>query len=600
VKKTIPLFALALAVFVVYLPALGNGWVWDDTALILRDPFIRSWRLIPEGFQHFLFTDATASDFYRPIQRLTYTLEYWAFVVRPAPYHLTNVVCHIAAAIALFLCANELLRRFRVEDRLRNTVAFVAALAWAIHPIHNAAVAYVSGRADPLAATFGFLGLHFALKSDEAAGRKIWFYTTAAAALFVCSALSKEMGLIYPALWGAVLLIEKNWRAWLRWSAAGLCVAVIYLSLRLPAEHIPAPRIHSPPPPLVRPIIISRAFVEYAGLLVLPLKLQVERDVETHPTGANPDTATRAAWLELETLAGVALIAAAVYWALRVRKYDRAVFTLLMLAAIAYLPVSGIFALNAAMAEHWIYLPSAFLLLAAALALARHAATRQFVRTAIFVVLPVWLLFLGMRTFIRAFDWKDQRTFFERTIASGGDSARMLIDLAGVEINDGKLDAAKKHLTEALRKEPNHPFALLSLASVALRQQDYKAAHEILDRAAKIPLVEPQAHELRAILANKERGEVDLLRMRLASRTGPPNWEIEKRYVRLLAESNMLPAAIKELQSTLKTEWYRAESWQLMGELWEKAGNKAAAVVAFANANDYDVHLAQRPKILAR
>ena len=56
-----------------YAPAVRNGFVWDDTALILRDPLIRSWRLIPEGFQHFLFTDATASDFYRPIQRLTYT-----------------------------------------------------------------------------------------------------------------------------------------------------------------------------------------------------------------------------------------------------------------------------------------------------------------------------------------------------------------------------------------------------------------------------------------------------------------------------------------------------------------------------------------------
>ena len=44
-------------------------------------------------------------------------------------------------------------------------------------------------------------------------------------------------------------------------------------------------------------------------------------------------------------------------------------------------------------------------------------------RTAIFVV---WLLFLGARTFVRTFDWKDQRTFVERTIANGGDSARML------------------------------------------------------------------------------------------------------------------------------------------------------------------------------
>ena len=57
---------LLLTVAAVYAPAALNGFVWDDTALVLRDPLIRSWRLIPEGFNHFLFVDATASDFYRP------------------------------------------------------------------------------------------------------------------------------------------------------------------------------------------------------------------------------------------------------------------------------------------------------------------------------------------------------------------------------------------------------------------------------------------------------------------------------------------------------------------------------------------------------
>jgi hypothetical protein len=109
-------------VFAAYAPALRDGFVWDDTALILLDPFIRSWRLIPEGFQHFLFTDATASDFYRPIQRLTYTLDYAAFAFRPAGYHLTSIACHLAAALALWLLAAEILDLFGVEERKRRCV----------------------------------------------------------------------------------------------------------------------------------------------------------------------------------------------------------------------------------------------------------------------------------------------------------------------------------------------------------------------------------------------------------------------------------------------------------------------------------------------
>ena len=58
VKNSCRCFFWLSLVFAVYAPSLRNGFVWDDTALILRDPLIRSWRLIPEGFQHFLFTDA--------------------------------------------------------------------------------------------------------------------------------------------------------------------------------------------------------------------------------------------------------------------------------------------------------------------------------------------------------------------------------------------------------------------------------------------------------------------------------------------------------------------------------------------------------------
>src|SRR5437588_12112404 len=89
---------LVVLIFAAHAPALRARFVWDDTALVLRDPLIRSWRLIPEGFQHFLFVDATPSNFYRPIQRLTYTLEYWAFAFRLAYYHLSSIFHNVVTS----------------------------------------------------------------------------------------------------------------------------------------------------------------------------------------------------------------------------------------------------------------------------------------------------------------------------------------------------------------------------------------------------------------------------------------------------------------------------------------------------------------------
>jgi tetratricopeptide (TPR) repeat protein len=458
--------------------------------------------------------------------------------------------------------------------------------------MHTAAVVYVSGRADPLAAAFGFLGLYTGTRSLQTNGAKRWFLVFATGALFLLSALSKETGIVFLLLWCAILLLKKKWTEFLPATVVTLFVVVIYLSLRLPAEHVPAPTLRTPAPLLVRPIVAARAFAEYAGLILLPINLHMDRDVETHPEGGGAASANIAAWRELQTLLGILLAAAAAYWLMRSRKQDPAIFSCLVLAAIAYLPVSGIFALNATIAEHWIYLPTAFLFLGAGLAISRLPISNLVVGS----VLAIWLIFLGARTWIRTLDWKDQRTFLERTIASGGDSVRMLINLAGLELNEGQLDAAKKHLALALRQEPDQPLAILNLASVALRQNEFTAARALLDRATKMRLIEAKAYELLAVLEYKENGKIDLPRFQLAARTGPPNWAIEKRYVEALDQSGATLAAIAELKSCLTTQWYRAESWQLLSDLLTKAGHPADAAVAKARAEEYDVRLGEHPR----
>ncbi|HVF70215.1 MAG TPA: tetratricopeptide repeat protein [Chthoniobacterales bacterium] len=592
-KKFLPVLLLAALIFASYAPALRNGFVWDDTALILRDPLIRSWQLIPEAFQHFLFLDATPSDFYRPIQRLTYVADYAAYIFKPAGYHFTSILCHIAASLALWLFATELLRAFNFEERKRRWLVLGATLLWAVHPLHTAAVAYISGRADPLAALFGFLGLYFAVRPVAATRAYRWLGLLAIGVFFFLSVLSKESGATFPLLWLALLILRRAWKQILPAVAVIAFVLVSYLSLRLPAEHYPAPRLRPPAPLLVRPIIVARAFAEYTGLIVFPVRLHMDRDVESDPSGPSEASVTGAAWRELQTVLGLVLMAGAIYLLIRSRRRDPAVFACLVLAAIAYVPISGAVPLNANIAEHWLYLPTAFLFLGFAIAVSRlRLPGVVWVTAAAFCV-----VLLAARTFLYTLDWKNQRTFLERTIAAGGNSPRMLINLASQELHDGQLDSAKKHLEEALQKEPNQPFAVINLAVVAIRQEQYATAREILNRAKDLPVVDAQAFELMAILEIKEHDRVDVTRFRLASRTGPPNWRLERRYIEVLDQTGNTPAAIKELAGCLHTQWYRAESWQLLSRLFTKTGATREALEALEQARDYDVHLDEHPEV---
>ncbi len=597
-KRWFATLLILLCAVVAYLPALENGFVWDDTALILRDPLIRSWRLIPEGFNHFLFVDATASDFYRPIQRLTYTLEYAFFAFHPLPYHVASVLLHAGAAVALFFFGEELLALCGLPAPGRRWTALAAALVWAVHPIQSAAVVYVSGRADILAALFGFLGCYVLLRSAAPRSRNSSILLHGLAGiLLLLAALSKESGLIFCAI--AILL--EAWAAGrkgiVRSTAIVLVVIAAYLSLRGSAEHNPVPHLATAPAAATRPITMARAVAEYTGLILFPLNLHMERDVNARPHPDTPDAATTAfAWRELQTLLGLVLVAGFVAWAWHARRRSPAVFRLLVLSAISYVPVSGIVPLNATVAEHWLYLPAAFLFGAAALEfqsfLSRLTGT-QLLRDTATISLAAWIAFLGVRTAFRTFDWKDQRTFIERTIADGGDSARMWINLGGLELSEGHLDRAKSALDKALALEPDQPFAVMNLAVVALRQKDFKTARELGQRAINMPAVEAQAREFSAVLDFQEKGISNPIRMRLASRTGAPNWEIEKRYVRLLDESGATDSAILELQGCLRHEWYRAESWDLLGQLLQKRGKNREASWADEKAFAYDVHLDQ-------
>ncbi len=586
---------LLVAALVSYAPALRDGFVWDDQALILRDPLIRSWRLISDGFEHFLFTDAAASDFYRPLQRLSYTVDYAAFFLNPAGYHLVSILWHAAAAVALYFFAAEFLALCNWAPARRNRLSLLVALVWLWHPVQSAAVIYIAGRADPLSATFGFLALFLALRMRHAKGNQRWAFGLGAGFCFLGSALSKEMGLIFLLVWLVIVLAQRPRPVF--FATAGILAGVLiaYLSLRLSAEHPPAPK----PPPLpllVRPIIIARAVAEYAGLLVFPLRLQMERDVASHPFGFENASLNAASWRELQTLAGLLLIGAFAFALWRTRGRPP-IFLPLLLALVAYLPVSGLIPLNATVAEHWLYLPSAFLFLAAAVALDSSVFLRSRI---VLVCLAIWLLALPARTFARTFDWKDQRTFLTRTIAAGGDSARMWINLGGLELGEGHLEAARKAIDRALEKEPDNPLARLNLAAVLIKQRDFAGARTLLKKIKDPPELWARAEESLAVLENRETGEVNLPQLRLAARLGPPSWAIEQRYIRALADLGYPDRAILELKTCLVAAPYRGESWQMMSELLQKIGRPNEAAIALTEAEARDVHLHDRVSLPLR
>ena len=570
------LFIIVATLFV-YWPAQRNGFVWDDTALVQRDPLIRSWRLIPEGFRHFLFIDATASNFYRPLQRLSFTLDYALWDRSAGGWHLTSIYLHIAAAIALFSLAEKLLAN-------RGWACAIAVL-WAIHPLHTSAVTYIAGRADPLQAFFGFAGLTLALASLDG-GRKARLASAAAVVCFLCALLSKEAGVSTLLVWFAILAWRRVPRAvWGKWIALGAAVVAIYCALRFTAESTPPPK-QDVPPLSVRPILAARAVAEYAGLILAPVNLRMERDVSSGigPFSERPANAGRREW---QTLLGMAIIAGGVvWWRLSRRRAPNAALALIA-GLIAYLPVSNLFALNASVAEHWLYVPLAFLLIAIAASIPEN---RKVVALAI---MTAWAAWLGVRTWQRQPDWKDQRTFLTRNIASGGDSARMRVNLGQIESAEGHDDLALEEMRKALMLAPDQPFAQFGAATVLARLNQLDAAEPLLAKAETHPVLATECRILRASITRARTGADITPMLRDAAMIAPTHWPVRRRYIAELDRTNRRADAIRELRAFLERQSFRAESWAMLGDLLVNERDYPRAMAAFTEATLLDVHDAE-------
>ncbi len=150
-KNRYPFWALALLLITIvsllYSVSLGHNFYFDEENIILKNPTIRSFKLIPEIFKHGYFYfhgqgAANWNEYYRPFTSITYTVDYFFWGVNPMGYNLTNLFFHLLLCVLFFRFLEKLL-----DHRL---AAFLAALLYSVHTIHTEAVTYTASRGDTL------------------------------------------------------------------------------------------------------------------------------------------------------------------------------------------------------------------------------------------------------------------------------------------------------------------------------------------------------------------------------------------------------------------------------------------------------------------
>ena len=461
----LPLFVLAAVCFGAYANTLHNGFVYDDNAIVAMNPLVKSLGNLPTIFTTNYWGARNAdSGLYRPVTVASFCIDHALWGLNASAFHAVNILWHALAAILAYLFL------FRVLGRRR--VAFLAALVFAIHPLHVEAVSGIVGRAEILSTCFA-LGAALSHLRYRAGGRAR--FLALAATLYFFALLSKETAILLPLLLialdagltlpGAAGPYSRGQPRWLRaYLAYGVAVAAVFAVrfLVLGPHQLTGPAAVSVMdnplyelPPLLRLAGAFYVLVRYLLLMVFPLRLSPDYSYDQIPaiTGITDPRG----WLALAAF-GLFL-----WLFIRFTRRHDALFLALCLFWVPFFPVSNVLVpIGTIMAERLAYLPLLGFALALALALdTALAGSRR--RPAALVAAVLILAALTARTATRNRDWRDDPTLFSAALEVVPRSSRVRLFLGRHCITAGEYEKGIDHLTRSLEIFPGNPEAMAEI-----------------------------------------------------------------------------------------------------------------------------------------
>lgn len=263
-----------------YANSFWGAFVFDDAREIAENPAIR--QLLPPWEAMFGGNRLPA----RPLPYLAFAVDRAVWGPAPFGFHVTNLLIHVVAALALFDLVRTTLSGPVLRDRWgRRALPLAAAIAaiWAVHPLQTQSVTYVYQRIESLAGMFSFISLACFARAVTAGRPRGWLLASTAAAAGAMA--SKESTAVLP-----FTILAYDWffaprsgagagfRDWVRGVIArGWYFAALFACWGLVAGTLAAQRgkyqelAETKHPPLAYALTQPEVILHYLALVVRPV-----------------------------------------------------------------------------------------------------------------------------------------------------------------------------------------------------------------------------------------------------------------------------------------------------------------------------------------
>ena len=558
----------------VYANALKGDFIWDDNILVVDNIEIKNL----DNLNYVLTGNLGGEEFhrvhssFRPLQTITYMLDYAVWELNALGYHLTNIILHLLVSLTVY----GLIITIFANQRL----AFLTALLYVVHPVHTEAVTYISGRADPLSTLFLLLAFTFYVKGTE----HRWRYIIPLIMSFILALGARESALILIGLVIIYHLILKRKIIWVPLLTV-LAVSGTYIVLRVTEtlgqmglkETASASLLDRIPGFMV-------ALTGYAKMLIFPFHLRMEYGRPVFP------------WSNPLTIIGLCLLGFLIFIALRTRKQNVIISFGILWFIATILPVSNTLVIvNAFMAEHWLYLPSIGLFLILGLGLTKLYENEKYKKVSLALVI-FFVAFMGVRTVQQNTYWREPISFFKRTLKYAPNSARAYSDLGYAYQKLGKQTEAIEAYEKTISLDPYYIDAYNNLGNAYTVTGQPEKAIETLIKAIKFsPDTEFVYYNLASAYYKIGQREKAVENFQKGLSISPKNLQANIYLGTILGQLGRSEEAIKVYKKALKYHPRSDDLYYRMGLMYKNTGKIQKARDSFQksvslNPNNADAH----------
>ena len=406
----------------------------------------------------FFSTSEGLSGTFRPIPMLTFALNWYLGDGKLFGFHLVNNIVHCLSAFFLFLSVQMLLQTPKLDGKSgvnTHSVALLASVLWAVHPVQTQAVTYIVQRMAAMAAMFYILSFYFYLKA-RLVNNGTWktvVFAAFSATSFALACLSKENAVMLPAvlILTEYIFFQSGDRFFLKNRTTAKRTMYIILAFGGIAILIPLLIWHQSIHNIIisiyekRPFSITerlltqpRIIFFYLSLLFYPVnhRLSIYHHFPISKSLIDP-------WSTLICMGGIVVLI--VYACLAARKRPLISFAVLFYF-LNHIIESSILGLELVY-EHRNYLPSMFLFVLFSLAICQSLSTLKDRKSHLFPIMVFFIPFviftMGIATYTRNEDWRTEKSLWQNVLRQYPDTPRALNNLAyGHYLQIGDLDYA--------------------------------------------------------------------------------------------------------------------------------------------------------------